>query len=250
MAQLKDTVVSGNLRVTDIALANKIVIDGGEATLATPTSGSPKLIFQRGTNADSYYDWRITDSSGALYFDVNISGTWTSRAWFPADDQQLTILGSVALKNGSYEAKITPSSMSTSRTFVLPDKSGGLPVSNILYENSTGIQTPSVADAKGYKYFIVTVYHGTLGEQTAMITPNQTITDHCYFTWTHIDDTQAASLRIAGAHIKVEPSSSTNSITFTVYISDRHILAPGNSSTISSTATSGTPVIRKIIGFM
>ena len=140
--------------------------------------------------------------------------------------------------------------MTANRTFTLPNKSGGLPVSNILYENSTGTQAPTVAEAKGYKYFIVPVYHGTLGEQTAMITPNQTITDHCYFSWTHIDDSQAASLRIAGAHIKVEPASSTNSITFTVYISDRHIVAPGNASTITSTATSGTPVIRKIIGFM
>ena len=222
----------------------------GDIIINTATTGTPTLSFVRGTTSDTYYDWRLKDQSGALWFDVNISGTWTSRGWFPADDQQFTILGSVALKNGSYESKIRPSSMTAKRTFVLPDKSGGLPVSNILYENSTGTQSPVVADAKGYKYFIVTVYHGTLGEQTAMITPNQTITDHCYFSWTHIDDSQTGSLRIAGAHIKVEPSSSTTSITFTVYISERHILAPGNSSTISSAATTGTPVIRKIIGFM
>ena len=222
----------------------------GDVIINTATTGTPTLSFVRGTTSDNYYDWRIRDDSGALWFDVNVSGTWTSRGWFPADVQQFTILGSVSLKNGSYEAKISPSSMTANRTFTLPNKSGGLPVSNILYENSTGTQAPTVAEAKGYKYFIVTVYHGTLGEQTAMITPNQTITDHCYFSWTHIDDSQAASLRIAGAHIKVEPASSTNSITFTVYISDRHIVAPGNASTITSTATSGTPVIRKIIGFM
>ena len=222
----------------------------GDIIINTATSGAPTLSFIRGTTSDNYYDWRIKDQSGALWFDVNISGTWTSRGWFPADDQQLTILGSVALKNGSYEAKISPSSMTANRTFTLPNKSGGLPVSNILYENSTGTQAPTVAEAKGYKYFIVTVYHGTLGEQTAMITPNQTITDHCYFTWSHIDDSQAASLRLGGAHIKVEPSSSTNSITFTVYVSEHHLVVAGNSTTITNTTTSGTPVIKKIIGFM
>lgn len=247
MAQLKDTVISGNLRVTDKIFGGEF----GDIMISAATTGAPTLTFLRGTTSDGSYDWRIKNSGGTFYFDVCTgSNSWTSRAWFPWDDNKLTILGSLGLKNGSYTATVQASTMSANRTFVLPDKSGGLPVSNILYENSTGIQSPAVADAKGYKYFIVTVYHGTLGEQTAMITPNQSITDHCYFSWTHIDDTQAASLRIAGAHIKVEPSSSTTSITFTVYISDRHILAPGNSSTISSTATSGTPVIRKIIGFM
>lgn len=247
MAQLKDTVISGNLRVTDKIFGGEF----GDILITSTTSGAPTLSFIRGTTADNYYDWRLKDSGGDFYFDVCTgSNTWTSRAWFPYGSNNFTILGSMSLKNGSYTATVQPSTMAANRTFVLPDKSGGLPVSNILYENSTGTQAPVVAEAKGYKYFIVTVYHGTLGEQTAMITPNQTITDHCYFSWTHIDDSQAASLRVAGAHIKVEPASSTNSITFTVYISDRHILAPGNSSTISSAATSGTPVIRKIIGFM
>ena len=215
------------------------------------TSSSPSLLFVRGSTSDTYYDWRLRDSGGAFWIDVCKSGdSWDTRAWFPADGNDFIIAGNLGLKKSSYTVTVQPSTMTADRTLVLPDKSGGLPVSNILYENSTGIQAPAVADAKGYKYFIVTVYHGTLGEQTAMITPNQSYTDHCYFSWTHIDDSQTESLRIAGAHIKVEPSSSTNSITFTVYISKRHVLAPGNSSTISSAETSGTPVIRKIIGFM
>jgi hypothetical protein len=219
--------------------------------LWNPSGGNtPELIFRRKVNGDDYVDWRVVNSSANLYFDYQYNSTsWTSRLWLEYNGG-MVITGPLKLKTGTYTTTISQGTTSANRTLVLPDKSGGVPVSNVLYENSTGTQAPVVAEAKGYKYFIVTVYHGTLGEQTAMITPNQTRTDHCYFSWTHIDDSQAASLRVAGAHIKVEPASSTNSITFTVYISDRHILAPGNTSTISSAATSGTPVIRKIIGFM
>ena len=43
----------------------------GNLTLYNSSSGdTPGLVFQRGTTSDSYYDWKIHDSSGVLYFGV------------------------------------------------------------------------------------------------------------------------------------------------------------------------------------
>ena len=43
----------------------------GNLTLYNSSSGdSPGLVFQRGTTSDSYYDWKIHDSGGVLYFGV------------------------------------------------------------------------------------------------------------------------------------------------------------------------------------
>lgn len=43
----------------------------GNLTLYNSSSGdTPGLVFQRGTTSDSYYDWKIHDSGGVLYFGV------------------------------------------------------------------------------------------------------------------------------------------------------------------------------------
>lgn len=70
MAQLKDTVITGGLSVTDSAnISNGAKISGDDLTLYTSGTGdSPALIFQRGALSDNYNDWQIVDNGGYLRF--------------------------------------------------------------------------------------------------------------------------------------------------------------------------------------
>ena len=158
----------------------------------------------------------------------------------------------ITLGSGTYKATIQANpSTSANRTIQLPDQDGELAVANIIYYNSTGSQNPTVSYAKGYKSYIITIYHGAFGECTGTITvSDMTSTTHCHFPISHIDDSQAGTIRIGAVDIKIEPASSGNSVTFTAYICAHHLGIAGNASTLTNMTTSGTAVIRKIIGFM
>ena len=159
----------------------------------------------------------------------------------------------LALKSGSYTTTIQRGTTTANRTLVLPDKSGGIPVANILYEDDTGAHSYKVADAKNYKYFIITVHHGSFENQTGTIVPTTlSTTTHCYFTISFIDPTSAGNIRVGTADIMIAPDSSTNSITFTASASSHHLAIAGNSSSLTNITTSSptSMVIRKIVGFM
>lgn len=49
----------------------------GWLAIVTATTGTPTLLFRRGTTSDAYVDWKIRDSSGVLEFLRSVSGTDT-----------------------------------------------------------------------------------------------------------------------------------------------------------------------------
>lgn len=85
-------ITAANL-ASSIGLGNYLPLSGGTLTgnltiskdttadlnIKSNTSGVPSLTFTRGTQSDSYTDWRIRNESGYLYFSSNTSGTWTDR---------------------------------------------------------------------------------------------------------------------------------------------------------------------------
>lgn len=55
----------------------------GDITLETAETGSPSIVFQRGTSSDAYTDWRIQDSVGQLKFGIrNNSSDFTDKIVF------------------------------------------------------------------------------------------------------------------------------------------------------------------------
>lgn len=65
--------------VVNISAADKTSAFNGDIILksASASADTPRLIFQRGTASDDYYDWGIHNTGGALSFKFNSKGTWT-----------------------------------------------------------------------------------------------------------------------------------------------------------------------------
>jgi hypothetical protein len=66
MAELKDTIISGNLSVTGGANIQDDSQLTGDLTLYATSGDSPSIIFQRGTLGDTLNDYKIVDTSGYL----------------------------------------------------------------------------------------------------------------------------------------------------------------------------------------
>lgn len=76
MAELKSTIVTGDLSVSgDTNLGGDEVVQGNVTLYTSGTGNSPALIFQRGTLSDNYNDWQIQDRSGYLQFDQRGNGS-------------------------------------------------------------------------------------------------------------------------------------------------------------------------------
>ena len=84
MAQLKDSLVQGSMRVTDTLYANALntvkIDTSGDITLISASGDSPSLIFDRGSTST---DWRLIVTSGKLSFQSRTgTNAFTERGYF------------------------------------------------------------------------------------------------------------------------------------------------------------------------
>lgn len=69
--------ISQSLTITPISIPD--TVKSGTLTISTDTSGTPTLIFQRGTTSDNYVDHKIKSSGGTLGFYRSVGGNDTSQ---------------------------------------------------------------------------------------------------------------------------------------------------------------------------
>lgn len=157
MAQLKDTVVSGNLRVTDTIDAHDVKLDGGTNNGITinydsSVSNYSGINYKVGNVIQSQFGWyRPSSGTGAYYYFGALLGD--TRAYH---DQFYSKKYTVASSSStSYNVAIT-GSFTTNRTITIPDSSGTMSVSSVAL-TSTGTTSGYVDVPTGSRYLIVEV---------------------------------------------------------------------------------------------
>ena len=127
MAQLKDTVVSGNLRVTDTVNAHDVTLDGGTNNGITinydsGVSNYSGINYKVGNVIQSQFGWyRPSSGTGVYYYFGDVLGD--TRVYH---DQFYSKKYTVASSSStSYNAAIT-GSFTANRTIAVPDASGTL----------------------------------------------------------------------------------------------------------------------------
>ena len=196
MAQLKDTVVTGNLTVTGSEQVN------GDVTLYAASGDSPALVLQRGTSGDTLNDYKIYDSGGFIKVkQQGNSGTTgftqvaeltnqgkltvstppttdttpSVSAWISPTDSAIKVSGTAVTPASGDYILLSDSSASnvasrgiaigtSTSTYLRNDGTWGTP--------SGGGVTPSNIVVKGYdETGETTLYSGNLGSGLAVIEP-------------------------------------------------------------------------------
>ena len=158
MAQLKDTVVSGNLRVTDTINAHDMKLDGGTNNGITikydsSVSNYSGINYQVGNVIQSQFGWyRPSSGTGAYYYFGALLGD--TRAYH---DQFYSKKYTVASSSStSYNTAIT-GSFTTNRTITIPDSSGTMSVSKLVF-TSTGATSGLIDVPIGARYLVIEVF--------------------------------------------------------------------------------------------
>ena len=228
-----------------------------DIAISTATSGSPTLYFMRGVTTDGSYDWRLRGTGGSFYVEVCTGGSnpsWTPRATFPWDSNNLTVLGSVSLDNGTYKGTLTNSNGTAARTVILPDMSGQLAVMNSL--NSTSTTPPlRIADAMNYKFFLVTVKmtHASYNYETTTIVPAYHVTPAVYIqvTFSSVKYDLTDSRTINGEiGIEYDPNTAGGTVILNVKLANYGMsIGSGGVTYFGTTSSAPTIYIKEVYGF-
>lgn len=211
MAQLKDTTISGGISVSGISnLAGSAQVSGGDLTLYTASGDSPAIVFQRGILGDSYNDWRVRDSGGHLLFDQRgaTSGGWSNVGTWNSSSYRLISNGGFSseitkgyyLTSGSYTGQLTAETLTASRTWTLPDKTGTIALTSDIEGLGGGTITSITTTAGAHSTINVTSGAAAFNvpTNTSHLTNDSGFVDSLIGSTSNITPTQVVTALTAG----------------------------------------------------
>ena len=139
----------------------------GDLTLVDQSSRIPTLTWVRGTNSDTYTDWRIQANGGNLYFQNSINGTdWITSMQFNENAQNGTIITPYSITaTGGFNGNATSASKwASTRTLTLTGDTNG----SVLFDGSGNMTLTSTIREVGLVNGFQTSFRTSIKGDSAM----------------------------------------------------------------------------------